>query len=398
MKTNEQYNNRIKEILKQYKFHYFRILSHKENSDLLEYIENWDEKVKVFSLGTKIFWVLHNKHDYSYCKKCGKPLLINMSPHSEEYPTYCSNECSTHDPDRNAKIVNTNLKRYGCKAPAQNKLVLEKMKQTNLEKYGVEYSWQDEKVKEKIKESCLEKYGVECASRSELIKEKSRQTCLKKYGTINGGCSKEALEKIKNTCLERYGVESSWKIEGVKEKSIKTMNEKYGVDYFTQTKEFKEKSQETNKKRYGTKHPPSWTYVYQGISFDSSWELALYIWLKDNNVAFEFHPDKHFVYVDKDGVSRKYRPDFKIKDQYVELKGALFFKDKDITKEMICPFNRKHDYIYEAKHQCMIKNGVVIFSNKEMEQYLNYIEEKYGVDYLSQFKNKEWVHKRKAKG
>ena len=29
-------------------------------------------------------------------------------------------------------------------------------------------------------------------------------------------------------------------------------------------------------------------YCYNNVMFDSSWELAYYIWLKDNNINFEY--------------------------------------------------------------------------------------------------------------
>ena len=37
-------------------------------------------------------------------------------------------------------------------------------------------------------------------------------------------------------------------------------------------------------------------YFYNGIFFDSKPELAYYIWLVDNDYAFEYHPSTAFTY------------------------------------------------------------------------------------------------------
>lgn len=45
----------------------------------------------------------------------------------------------------------TCLEKYGCKHPAQNKDVLEKMKQTNIKIYGVDYYTKTKEYKERIR-------------------------------------------------------------------------------------------------------------------------------------------------------------------------------------------------------------------------------------------------------
>ena len=37
-------------------------------------------------------------------------------------------------------------------------------------------------------------------------------------------------------------------------------------------------------------------YIYDNLRFDSSWEIAYYIWLKDHNIEFEYQPDISFEY------------------------------------------------------------------------------------------------------
>jgi len=55
----------------------------------------------------------------------------------------------------------TNLEKYGCEHPSQNKEIKAKSKATNLEKYGCENPFQNKEVQEKIKATNLEKYGCE---------------------------------------------------------------------------------------------------------------------------------------------------------------------------------------------------------------------------------------------
>lgn len=59
-----------------------------------------------------------------------------------------------------AKVVETNRRKYGVKAPLQNPEVMEKMKRTNVERYGAENVFASEEIKQKIKEVVEERYGV----------------------------------------------------------------------------------------------------------------------------------------------------------------------------------------------------------------------------------------------
>lgn len=66
-------------------------------------------------------------------------------------------------------------------------------------------------------------------------------------------------------------------------------------------------------------------YSYAGISFDSCPEMAFYIWLSDVkdilNLDFEYSPDISFEY-SYAGKRHVYMPDFRIFNQYFELKGG----------------------------------------------------------------------------
>lgn len=84
---------------------------------------------------------------------------------------------------------------------------------------------------------------------------------------------------------------------------------------------------------------------------------------------------------------------FIVEGQLVELKGDHFF---DESGKMINPFrypewsDEQYEQAcaqYEAKYQCMLKNNVRILRSDDYGQYVKYVEQKYGKDFLRQFKN-----------
>lgn len=128
----------------------------------------------------------------------------------------------------------------------------------------------------------------------------------------------------------------------------------------------------------------STNYKYNNIIFDSSYELCYYIWLSDNGIYFEYQPQNcSFVY-EYEGEIHTYFPDFKIGDRIVEIKGLHFFKNHDINEVMINPYNRKYDGLVEAKHQCMIKNGIELLT--DCEKYIKYVKNKYGKNFIKEHK------------
>lgn len=122
------------------------------------------------------------------------------------------------------------------------------------------------------------------------------------------------------------------------------------------------------------------SYFYEGLDFDSSWELAVWIYAKDHGLDIEREPIM-FEY-EINGKVKKYFPDFKLNEDLIEVKGDHFFKNG----KMICPFDESLNDIYEAKHQCGLKNKVKFWTSKEMQNILKYIEDKYTKDYLELFK------------
>ena len=116
-------------------------------------------------------------------------------------------------------------------------------------------------------------------------------------------------------------------------------------------------------------------YCYETLYFDSSWELAYYIWLKDNNIEFEYHSGVYFEYK-IDNKIKKYYPDFILKDSIIEIKNDYLLNNN-------CKYR-----IPEEKIVCMKEHNVIIMCKSEMKPFLNYISNKYGRNFLKEHKIK----------
>lgn len=280
-------------------------------------------------------------------------------------------------------------------------------------------------VKEKREAALIEKYGsLEAADSAR--KEKMKATCLKKYGVVNGGASKQALEKIAKTKKERYGDpfytnrEKCWKtiesrygvshnfaMKSVIENRKQTYLKHYGVDNPSKAEEVKDKKYETNLKRYGSwytatqsyyarakqtrlEHFGKWNpdgsfsyiYEYDNVHFNSKPELAFWIYCEDHGVKVS-RDTVRFTY-DFGGKQHEYIPDFRLNEsQFIELKGSQFVKEDGTWQN---PFDHTQDALYEAKHQCALRNNVRILYSADYQKYLDYVNEKYTNDFLELFR------------
>ena len=88
----------------------------------------------------------------------------------------------------------TNLKKYGCENPMQNKGIQNKAKETIKR----------EKVVEKRKQTCLEKYGVEIPSQNEAVLQKMYKTNIEKYGNYCSCNNTEVKNKISKKVKKAY--------------------------------------------------------------------------------------------------------------------------------------------------------------------------------------------------
>lgn len=228
--------------------------------------------------------------------------------------------------------------------------------------------------KEKAKRTCLEKYGVDNPAKSKTIQEKSKKTNIERYGCEWQIASAKTKEKIIKSNLKKYGVTCTLRDPKQKEKTKKTLLEKYGVDNAAKSPAVKERILQTRLSKYGT-FLLAPKYRFQDIVFDSSWELAFYIFHIDKGELVE-RCSECFEYA-----GHRYFPDFKIGSSLYEIKGNQFFKNG----KFIDPYCH-NDSLAQAKWECMLENKVHILREKDCQVFLEYVEKTYGKNFLKSFR------------
>lgn len=150
------------------------------------------------------------------------------------------------------------------------------------------------------------------------------------------------------------------------------MINKYGVENIFASEYGKQKIKETNIKKYGCENPQQNRdiqiktlshYKYNNIIFDSSWELAVFIYCIDYNIPIERVPTI-FEYINSKGKKSYYFPDFMINNQIIEIKGPQFLDEKGNLKD-------------KEKQKCMNENNVILWTIKDVQPYLDYCINKY---------------------
>ena len=447
-KYPEQYEQ-ILSIINKNVHGYFKFIAN--NTKLNLFLSQLFPQLVNNNIATKCNWLLHDIHAFPKCQHCEKEFIQNVSI-MYQYPKYCGKcnriynkqlilkrlktfkrHCQENEnflKNISEKSKQTKIQRYGN----ENYNNISKMKNTKQQRYGNEYFVNQDKTKqtkfekygnnvyvniEKRKKTCLKRYGCENTFQVDKVKNKIEQTNLKKYGKTNVFQVNEIKEKIKQTNILKYGTENVFSSERIKDKIKKTNIEKYGFESPMQNSEVCKKSKEKYKlvclkrykstsylasdqfkqfciKKFKCENPmqnnkirklAQTKYNFYEIHFDSAPELAYYIWLTDNNISFEYQPNISLEYK-YEGKKHIYMPDFKVEDQLVELKGSQFLKEDGSWKN---PYDSNQDALYEAKHQCLLNNNVKILYEEDYKQYLSYIENKYGKNYLTLFKNKKDV-------
>lgn len=387
--------NELKDLVDNHSTGYGTSLKSNKRKYLMDFVNYKTPKLQdaFYKTATKVYWILNDLSDFPVCPHCGKQLKGKNASTTTGYLKFCSMKCRSRSAVVKEKTKQTCLEKYGAEYQIRSIATKAKIKDTMLDKYGVENPYQVEIVKDKIQQTMLDRYGHRHPMLCKQFKAKLKNTCIEKYGVNWTSQLESAKLASKQTCLEKYGVEYSFQSENNKAKAKQTCLAKYGVEYVLQVDEIKEKTKQTFLKRYGVENPAQnrairiksqRRYCFEDVNFDSAPELALYIYLKDHNIDFKYQPDAEFWYT-FNNKKRKYMPDFKINDTYVEIKGSHFL-DKE-TNTWVNPWNSDLDELYEAKHQCCLTNNVKIIYTEDYQQYLDYISEKYNTMYLKQFKN-----------
>ena len=277
---------------------------------------------------------------------------------------------------------------------------VEKCRKTNFERYGGT-GFAVKELNDKAKMTCKNLYGDENYNN----RPKYRETCIEKYGVDNCYKAEAIKQKIAQIQTERYGG-VGFASEELRAKSTETMMELYNVDHAAKIPENYEKiyGKEVQKRRTASIHKAfdkkygCWMaaapeivkktkkkYRYQENSFDSSWELALYIYAADHNeeiirepIKLEYSHDNKVFY---------YYPDFLYKGQLIEIKGA-HLTGIDAWVNPYTKDAKTQEKTYQ-KYLCAVNNGVKIMSYEDIKFALEYVKKTYGQDYLKSFKNKK---------
>jgi len=102
--------------------------------------------------------------------------------------------------------------------------------------------------------------------------------------------------------------------------------------------------------------------------FDSSWELAYWIYCKDHNIDIKRNTTPHRR---SDGKMIYF--DFISNGRYIEIKGDYLKKAVD----------------WPVRAEAYLKYDVKVLFSKEMEPILKYIYKRYGRNYLKKFRDKK---------
>lgn len=197
---------------------------------------------------------------------------------------------------------------------------------------------QEQTIKQKYKENVNNPSQI-LSSRNKLSKR------LKQYASTQKG-----LEKIR--------------------KAQKLTNLSY-------TTERKNKIISTKLNKYGTLNHKS-LYIYDNLTFSSSWELYFYIYQKEilhNNIQ----KGKIFEYLIEDKVHR-YECDFLVNGENIEIKGNQFLDKNGNLKQMP---NKEWN---RNKQECMKEHNVKIISKKEILPIIDAVNKQYTSDYVSLFR------------
>lgn len=326
------------------------------------------------------------QRDKLICRACkqSKALSKHVQEHKEEWVNRWKNsvkekygvENIAFDKETQDRKKETCKKKYGVEYAVQAKPVRDKINKSFQEKFGGNSPWCSEEVINKMLENQREKYNGKLWIQTEEFREKMKKTNLERYGQEYTGGVESVIKKKHKTCLEKYGEEESFKSKNNKEKTRETLLKKYGVEYSYEIPGRKEKAIKTLYSHTGHKVVTYKGYSYDNKNFDSSYELAYYIWLKDHDKEFIFHPFEPIPYTGNDGKEHLYLPDFIVEGRIQETKGDQFFNEKG---EPWDPYGKK---FWWEKYNLMKENNVEILKFGDLKFAFDYVEETYGKGFL----------------
>ena len=337
---------------------------------------------------TKDYYDKYLKHpNEGYCTVCGNPTKFRKL--SAGYDKTCSSECYKNldrtnylhsdapllvqwqrdIEDIQATYSRDQLVQYQCKlcnTPVIIKirkitgLVCIKCKRRwgNLRSFGDENPFQNSSIKEQIYSNNERKYGHRYYSQTEAFAQQYAATCLAKFGATHWLATSAHREKVQSTNLRRYGAPYQTQRIDFQRLYSDACLDKYGVHHASQVPEIR------RKQAHSKFHAPN------GRVYDSSWEYLYEQYLIRSGIPYIYQSDITFTWVDVDGVSHVYIPDFHLLDctnRLIEIKGDHFFNE---CGDYINPYDMTPNGYKNAKlkYECMKTAGVQIYTSKELIQ------------------------------
>lgn len=289
---------------------------------------------------TRMMWVFEFRMSFPVCPTChrefGRLVNVHLSAKYPAYQPHCSSRCAATDPRVAAKLEASSMERFGVKRPSMSKDVIAKTRRT-----------------------LVERYGTDCTFKDERIKEKSRETSRRRYGTDYPAQNPEIAAKSVDTLLRRYGASTPLRVPEFLAKAKATLRAKYGSDSPLGNKEVLERARAT---RFSSMRRENCIPVEGGFLDNSKWERIVYDICVKHGLEFRYHPV--LLEFEFDGKIHHYEPDFEINGRLYECKGDHLIRPDGKWQSV---YDHSKDGLYEAKHQCAIRNNVRILTAFDMQ-------------------------------
>lgn len=276
---------------------------------------------------------------------CGK--LVKWKEY--RYRTFCSSKCSMSTDAIKNKIKETNILKYGCENPLQNKDVYAKLQATNIERYGHKRALDNAEIKNKSIQTTIKNYGVSCSLSSPIVQEKIRNTNQERYG-VNYPQENDIIRgKTIASVIDKYGVSHISKLPEISAKRKETVKNRFGVEFASQHPDVKTKVQTTLQQKYGVNNAKQIHYSPETTAF-----------LQDD-VLFADMISKYPMYI----IAKKYN--ISTYPIYCKMKKLGL----DPIKQMRSEFEKElSEFISSISNVTLVSNTRQLISPKEIDIYL----------------------------
>ena len=335
-----------------------------KNLDYKLYLDTRFPQYPFLSYNEIIHLIIAKLEELPKCKECGKPLRKWYLG-----TKYCSSKCCNSNKDKIKLTSDNYLKNHGYSWASKDPKIKIKKEKTCLKKFNASNPLASEEIRNKIEFTNLKNLGVKLPFQSNKIQKKISEAVNLKYNVNSVSQLSEVKEKVKNT-KNRKSIEDPNYSTGYfgSASYLKSLQEHYGKDIvnISQTEYYQ-------KTRFSK-------YYYNNLYFDSKPELALYIYHKDKGSNIIRTP-YGIRYENNKSI---YFPDFEIDGQLYEIKGSHMINKDGILID--CKTGETNEHLMN-KTGCMKDNNVKIIIDGN--EYIEYCNNKYGKNYLNQFKTKE---------